>query len=63
MTADVFNIHQKQNEPLRCPGIGRDAENSKSLVIYLNRPASDDEMRFLHDVLKRAVATIRGAKP
>ncbi len=41
---------------LRCPGIGRDAENQKALCFYFNRPVSDDEMRFLHEVVQRAVA-------
>src|SRR6185312_488697 len=45
---------------LRCPGVGRDAENQKALCFYFNRPVSDDEMRFLHEVMQRAVAISRG---
>src|SRR6185312_3605427 len=41
---------------LRCPGIGRDKDNINALQFYFSRPVTDDEMRFLHDVMKRAVA-------
>jgi hypothetical protein len=44
------------NEPLKCPGIGRDAENEKSICLYFNRKITDDEMRYLHKVVERAVA-------
>jgi hypothetical protein len=50
-------VSLKPQEPLRTPCIGRDRENEKSLILYLNRPATDDEMRFLHDAIQRAVAT------
>jgi len=46
--------------PLKCPGVGRDAENEKSLAFYFNRKVTDDEMRFLHEVMQRAVATCLG---
>jgi hypothetical protein len=41
---------------LKCPGVGRDKDNSKALQFYFNRPVTDDEMRFLHEVMQRAVA-------
>ena len=41
---------------LKCPGVGRDAENDRALCFYLNRSVTDDEMRFLHEVMQRAVA-------
>ena len=41
---------------LKCPGVGRDAENDKSLCFYFSRRISDDEMRYLHEVMQRAVA-------
>jgi hypothetical protein len=41
---------------LRVPGVGRDKDNAAALCFYFNRRATDDEMRFLHDVLRRAVA-------
>ncbi len=44
------------SEPLKCPGVGRDAENEKSLCFYFSRKVSDDEMRALHEVMQRAVA-------
>ncbi|MBX3504374.1 MAG: hypothetical protein KF895_02760 [Parvibaculum sp.] len=55
--AEVLPFEGKQHVPLRCPGIGRDGENPKALVVYLNRKATDDEMRFIHDVLQRAAAS------
>jgi len=52
---------------LTCPGVGRDAGNEKALCFYLSRCVTDDEMRYLHDVMQRAVAMIRqngiGPKP
>lgn len=41
---------------LKCPGVGRDKDNLASLCFYFNRIVTDDEMRFLHDVMRRAVA-------
>lgn len=41
-------------EPLRCPGAGRDAGNEKALCFYFNRAPTDDELRYLHDVMQRA---------
>ena len=39
---------------LECTGSGRDAEQPSALCFYFNRQPTDDEMRFMHDVLKRA---------
>ena len=52
--ADVLTMKPKPREQLRCPGAGRDEENPNALVFYFSRPVSDDEMRFLHDVMQRA---------
>lgn len=41
---------------LACPGVGRDRDHDRALQFYFNRPVTDDEMRFLHEVLQRAVA-------
>lgn len=41
---------------LRCPGIGRDKDNPQSLALYFDRPPTDGEMRYLHEVIKRACA-------
>lgn len=41
---------------LRCPGIGRDKDCVSALEFYFNRRVTDDEMRFLKDVMDRAVA-------
>jgi len=42
--------------PLKCPGVGRDRDCINALQFYFSRPVTDDEMRFLHDVIQRAVA-------
>lgn len=52
----VVNIRGGDLPALKCPGLGRDAENSKALVFYFNRPVTDGEMRFLHEVMQRTVA-------
>lgn len=41
---------------LECNGVGRDAEHLRSLCFYFNRVPTDDEMRYLHDVMRRATA-------
>ena len=40
---------------LRCPGVGRDIENERTLVLYFNRPITDDEMRQIHDAVRMAL--------
>ncbi len=39
---------------LKCSGVGRDAQHDRSLCFYFNRKPTDDEMRFLHEVVERA---------
>jgi|SRR5690606_29747565 len=41
---------------LKCPGVGRDKDCISALQFYFSRPVTDDEMRFLHEVVQRAVA-------
>ena len=43
-------------EPLKCNGVGRDKDCISALQFYFSRRVTDDEMRFLHDVIQRAVA-------
>jgi len=40
---------------LKCNGVGRDKDCISGLEFYFNRRVTDDEMRFLHEVIKRAV--------
>ncbi len=37
---------------LRVLGVSRDAENDKALILSLSRPASDDELRDIHERLR-----------
>lgn len=39
---------------LKCNGVGRDKDCVSSLQFFFNRVVSDEEMRFLHDVMERA---------
>ena len=41
---------------LKCPGVGRDKDSLHALQFYFSRRVTDDEMRFLHEVVQRAVA-------
>lgn len=44
--------------PLKCPGVGRDKDCISALEFYFSRPVTDNEMRFLHDVMQRAAACL-----
>ncbi len=44
--------------PLECPIVGRDKDYDRALAFYFNRPVTDDEMRFLHKVMQRAVSSM-----
>lgn len=50
------------DDVLRCSGAGRDGENCKTLFFTFSRRPSDDEMRFLHDVMKRAAIMCRAGR-
>lgn len=41
---------------LRSTAIGRNAEWPKSLLFYFNGVPTDDQMRYLHEVVQRACA-------
>jgi hypothetical protein len=41
-----------KRDRLRVTGVSRDAENDKSLLLSLSRPAEDDELRRIHEHLK-----------
>ena len=49
-------------EQLKCPGVGRDKDCISTLRFYFTRRVTDDEMRFLHDVIQRAVACMPQSK-
>ena len=56
-TAREIERERLAGKALACAGVGRDAENEQSLSFIFSRRPTDDEMRFLHDVMKRAVAS------
>jgi hypothetical protein len=43
---------------LNCHGVGRNKDHLASLLFYFNRRPTDDEMRFLHEVMERASASL-----
>jgi hypothetical protein len=49
-------------QPLKCPGVCRDKDCISALQFFFSRPVTDDEMRFLHDVMQRTVACMPKAK-
>jgi hypothetical protein len=48
-------------EKLKCPGVGRDKDCITALQFYFSRPVTDDEMKFLHEVMRRSVACLPSA--
>lgn len=46
---------------LRCTGCGRDANNS--LAVYFNRRPTDDEVRFIHECIRRAACLAEAPEP
>ena len=49
--------------PLMCPGVGRDKDCISALQFYFSRLVTDNEMRFLHEVMQRAVACMPAKPP
>lgn len=45
-------------EPLRCYGVGRDAENPQSIAVAFSRALTDAEMRIFHDICRRAALLV-----
>lgn len=48
--------HETTIAKVRCNGIGRNADWPKSLVFYFDRVPTNDQMRYLHEVIQRACA-------
>lgn len=46
------------NARLKCPGVARDKDHPQSLSFHFSRRVSDDEMRYLHEVMQRAVELV-----
>lgn len=68
MDAKLFNrvtYGGFEPEPLMVSGTGRvkieHPMDERTLEVYLNRPYSDDEMRLIHDALRRAVNEVNVA--
>lgn len=55
---EIFEANsQFGNERAKLPlvtGIGLDKDNCKALIIYLIRPATDEEIRLIHDAAREA---------
>lgn len=49
---------KRLKHPLKCNGVGRDKDCISALQFYFSRPVSDEEMRFLKDVISRAAVCL-----
>lgn len=53
--AEVVQFQKQEPPKVSCPGVGRDKDNDRALQFYFSRRITDDEMRFLHEVMQRSV--------
>lgn len=53
---EPISLRRLEPAPLRVFGIARDAENDRALICLFSRRATDAELRYLHEVVQRAVA-------
>lgn len=54
----AYNQQKLDRQKLKCPSVGRDKDCVTALQFYFSRPVTDDEMRFLHEVMQRAAETM-----
>lgn len=50
-------VHDLNPSVLRVSGVSR-ADNEKALLVSFNRRLTDDEMRFLHEVIERGTSFV-----
>lgn len=41
-----------EDDPVKCLGVSRDAENDQAIIVSLSRRPSDNELRGLHDFIR-----------
>lgn len=51
---EVVALKKDKPEPLRLSGVGRD-EHPCFIQVSFNRPLTDNELRFFHEVCQRTV--------
>lgn len=56
MSEKVYESPRDLRTKLKVRGVGRVGDEPRALLVQLNERPTDDELRFLHDVLDRAVA-------
>jgi hypothetical protein len=55
--SNVTRINMRaKKEALRCNGVARDKDDKCELRFHFNRWVTDNEMRYLHEVMQRAAA-------
>lgn len=62
MTAEIVDLRDlraEQDPLLRCLGVGRSKTNGKVVAFAFDRAPTDDELRFLHDVMRRAAVMMK----
>jgi hypothetical protein len=55
----ITHLAPRLRRRLKCNGVARDDGDERSLSFYFSRRVTDDELRYLCDVMKRATATVR----
>lgn len=56
---DLRDIRAEQDPFLRCLGAGRARKNDRAIAFLFDRAPTDDELRFLHDVMRRAAVMMK----
>ncbi|WP_126010299.1 hypothetical protein [Georhizobium profundi] len=62
-TGKVLPFPESQDPFLRCLGAGRLEDNERALFFIFDRAPTDDDLRFLHDVMRRAALIRKPGEP
>lgn len=50
----MSNVTPFRTNSVAVRGIGRDADDQRTVMVYFTRPLTDDELRFFHEVCARS---------
>jgi hypothetical protein len=53
-SANVVTLAPSQSKRLKVYGMGRVGDNPQALLLILNQCPTDNQLRYLHDVMRRA---------
>jgi hypothetical protein len=54
--AEDYEAPRDTRKKLKVRGVGRVADEPRAMLVCFNERPTDEELRFLHDVMERAVA-------